>query len=225
MPDQRAPRARAPASAVDPSSLSGSSWIWAMLLSSADEGGAEPIRSRLNAVRNESLNSLTSTSAWQCCFTAQWQTSRQPESVNEASWSSRSYFKCSSNAWIALVLRVAALIFLDVKKDAGDVAPYRQSDTSPVLERLWLEKFHGNCTQSRQHARPHPRLLLMRAIAMVVFVHVHLLKNTPSITNRCCSLIPPTTTSDSRGTDVTASTVCSAVALVHAGLRSRRSAP
>ena len=29
---------------------------------------------------------------------------------------------------------------LDVIKDAGDVAPYRQSDTSPVLERLRLEK-------------------------------------------------------------------------------------
>ena len=25
-------------------------------------------------------------------------------------------------------------------KDAGDVATYRQSDTSPVLERLWLDK-------------------------------------------------------------------------------------
>ena len=29
---------------------------------------------------------------------------------------------------------------LDVFKDAGDVAPHRQSDTSPVLERLCLEK-------------------------------------------------------------------------------------
>ena len=29
---------------------------------------------------------------------------------------------------------------LDVIKDAGGVAPYRQSDTQPVLERLWLHK-------------------------------------------------------------------------------------
>ena len=29
---------------------------------------------------------------------------------------------------------------LDVIEDASDVAPYRQSDTSPVLGRLWLEK-------------------------------------------------------------------------------------
>ena len=26
---------------------------------------------------------------------------------------------------------------VDMIEDAGDVAPYRQSDTSPVLERLW----------------------------------------------------------------------------------------
>ena len=31
-------------------------------------------------------------------------------------------------------------IYFSVIQDAGDVAPYRQSDTSPVLERLWLEK-------------------------------------------------------------------------------------
>ena len=30
---------------------------------------------------------------------------------------------------------------LDVIKDAIDVAPYRQSDTSPVLGRLWLNHF------------------------------------------------------------------------------------
>ena len=29
-------------------------------------------------------------------------------------------------------------------KDAGDVAPYRQSDTAPVLERLWLEKIDAH---------------------------------------------------------------------------------
>ena len=61
-------------------------------------------------------------------------------------------------------------------------------------------------TQSRQHARSHPRFLLRRAIAMVVLDHVHILKHTPSVTHRCRSLTPPATTSDSRGTDVTAST-------------------
>ena len=96
-------------------------------------------------------------------------------------------------------------------KDAGDVAPYRLSDTSPVLERQWFEKIHGQLYSHRLGSMPDltPRLLLMRAITMVEFVHVHLLKNTPSITNRCCSLIPPATTSDSRGTYVTVPTVSS----------------
>ena len=33
-------------------------------------------------------------------------------------------------------------------KDAGDVAPYRQSDTSAMLERLWLEKIRDNSTHT-----------------------------------------------------------------------------
>ena len=38
-----------------------------------------------------------------------------------------------------MVITIFSIFVLDMITDAGD-APYRQSDTSPVLERLWLEK-------------------------------------------------------------------------------------
>ena len=49
-------------------------------------------------------------------------------------------------------------------KNAGDVAPCRQSDTSPVLERLWLEKIYGEVVAKpiRQHLSPRMLSLSQR---------------------------------------------------------------
>ena len=106
-------------------------------------------------------------------------------------------------------------------------------ETSHVQVRLWLEKiktvslktimkfvppfpsnsFTRNTVANKvsegpssQKSHRHPRFRLRRAIAMVALVHAHLLKNTPSNTSWCCSLIPPARSCE---TDLTISTVSS----------------
>ena len=64
---------------------------------------------------------------------------------------------------------------------------------------LRIAKTHNMCwcvcdNDALSETPRHPNFLLKRAIEVDVLVHAHHLKYTPSVTNRCRSLIPLATT-------------------------------